>query len=407
MLVAAGMFAVAWGGNEFTPLLVMYRLEHGFSALTVYTFLFAYVIGIVPALLIGGPLSDRMGRRPLMLPATAISAVGSLLIAFGPDSSAMLVAGRVFTGVSLGIGMAVGGSWVKELSARQSATAAGTGARRAAMSLTAGFALGAGVAGVLAQWAPWPAHLAYLVHVTICVVAGVAMFGAPETRPAVPAAARVRLRDDLRIPTASHRRFLFIVVPLAPWVFGSASVAYAVLPSLLADESGHRPIALSALMSVAALGAGFAIQSLGRRIDTPLGARGAIVALVILTLGMFLAAWAASVLNVLAAVVAAIVLGCGYGMALVSGLLEVQRIAGPDDLAGLTAVFYSLTYLGFAVPAILSALSERWPGTATYPVIFGVGGLLAALCGVFVWMNSRRHLPVSSSQLRPIPVAVD
>lgn len=158
---------------------------------------------------------------------------------------------------------------------------------------------------------------------------------------------------------------------------------------------------------MAALGAGFAIQSLGRRIDTPLGARGAIVALVILTLGMFLAAWAASVLNVLAAVVAAIVLGCGYGMALVSGLLEVQRIAGPDDLAGLTAVFYSLTYLGFAVPAILSALSERWPGTATYPVIFGVGGLLAALCGVFVWMNSRRHLPVSSSQLRPIPVAVD
>lgn len=387
MLVAAGMFAVAWGGNEFTPLLVMYRLQHGFSAFTVYTFLFAYVIGIVPALLIGGPLSDRLGRRPVMLPATAIAATGSILIALGADSSALLLAGRVLTGVSLGIGMAVGGSWVKELSAP------GTGARRAAMSLTAGFALGAGVAGVLAQWAPWPAHLAYVVHVTICVAAGVAMVAAPETRPAIPVADRGRLLDDLKIPTASHRRFLFVVVPLAPWVFGSASVAYAVLPSLLADESGHHPIALSALMSVAALGAGFAIQSLARRIDTPLGARGAIVALGILVVGMLLAAWAASELSVVAALIAAIVLGCGYGMALVAGLLEVQRIAGPDGLAGLTAVFYSLTYLGFAVPAILSSLTEQWPGVATYPVIFAIGGVLAAVCAALVAFNTRRHLP--------------
>lgn len=401
VLVAAGMFAVAWGGNEFTPLLVMYRLQHGFSAFTVYTFLFAYVIGIVPALLIGGPLSDRLGRRPVMLPATAIAAIGSMLIALGADSSALLLAGRVFTGVSLGIGMAVGGSWVKELSAQDPASAPGTGARRAAMGLTAGFALGAGVAGVLAQWAPWPTHLAYLVHVSLCVVTGAAMFAVPETRRAVPALERGRLIDDLKIPTASHRRFLFVVVPLAPWVFGSASVAYAVLPSLMADESGHHPIALSALMSVAALGSGFAIQSLARKIDTPLGARAVLVALAILVVGMFLAAWAASVLTIAAALIAAVVLGCGYGMALVAGLLEVQRIAGPDDLAGLTAVFYSLTYLGFAVPAILSSLTEHWPGIATYPVVFEAGGVLAALCGVFVLLHTRRHLP--SRPGRPHP----
>lgn len=48
-------------GNEFTPLLVMYKLDHGFTQVVVDTFLFAYVLGIVPALLIGGPLSDRLG----------------------------------------------------------------------------------------------------------------------------------------------------------------------------------------------------------------------------------------------------------------------------------------------------------------------------------------------------------
>jgi MFS family permease len=399
VLVAAGMFAVAWGGNEFTPLLVMYRLEHGFSAVTVDTFLFAYVIGIVPALLICGPLSDRLGRRPVMLPATAVAAAGSVLIALGADSAFVLFGGRVLSGVALGIGMAVGGSWVKELSALDPAAGVGAGARRAAMSLTAGFALGAGVAGILAQWAPWPTHLAYIVHVVICLAAGIAMISVPETRSAVPRVDRARLIDDLKIPAVSHRRFLLVVVPLAPWVFGAASVAYAVLPSLMADRSGGHPIALSALMSVIALGAGFAIQAVGRKIDTPDAARGALVALTILVLGMLLAAWAASVLTIAAALIAAAVLGCGYGMALVSGLQEVQRIAGPNDLAGLTAVFYSLTYLGFAVPAILSALTEEWPNVITYPAIFGFGAIMAAVCWVFVRSRSTSHLPSEGSKL--------
>ncbi|WP_420754076.1 MFS transporter, partial [Rhodococcus sp. O3] len=87
------MFAVAWGGNEFTPLLVMYRLDHGYSPVVVDVFLFAYVLGIVPALLLGGPLSDRLGRRPLMLPAPFVAAAGSIVLAFGADSALLLVVG--------------------------------------------------------------------------------------------------------------------------------------------------------------------------------------------------------------------------------------------------------------------------------------------------------------------------
>ena len=33
--VAGSMVAVAWGGNEFTPLLVMYREQSHFSQVTV------------------------------------------------------------------------------------------------------------------------------------------------------------------------------------------------------------------------------------------------------------------------------------------------------------------------------------------------------------------------------------
>ena len=89
--VALVMAVVAWGGNEFTPLLVMYREVGHFSAVTVDALLAAYVLGIVPALLLGGPLSDRYGRRPLLLPAAPVALVGSLGIesmdVFGAVSS--------------------------------------------------------------------------------------------------------------------------------------------------------------------------------------------------------------------------------------------------------------------------------------------------------------------------------
>jgi MFS family permease len=381
------MFAIAWGGNEFTPLLVMYREVSHLSALTVNVLLGAYVLGIVPALLVGGPLSDRFGRRPLLLPAAPLGIVGSLILAFGPASVPALAVGRVLSGLALGLVMAVGTTWIVELCAASGSAAAGP--RRASLSLTLGFLLGAGIAGALAQWGPWATGTPYLLHVLVTLVAGAVVLSVPETHPARPAAERTPLRDDLRVPAVAHRRFLRVVVPLAPWVFGAVGSAYAVLPGLMRSHAGGVPIAFSALLTVITLACGFGIQTLGRLIDTHRSARASVVALVIVLIGMVLASWAAATLSLPVVVLAAAVLGCGYGLALVAGLSEVQRIATPEDLAGLTAVYYSVAYLGFFVPAILAWLSARW----TYPAMFVGGVVVAALCLVVVACAWRAHLP--------------
>ncbi|PRC48058.1 MFS transporter, partial [Mycobacterium sp. ITM-2017-0098] len=186
----------------------------GFSALTVDVLLFTYVLGIVPALLIGGPLSDRYGRRPLMLPAPVLAAVGSLILAAGANSAVALGVGRVFSGLALGLAMAVGGSWIKELSSPPWGDG-GAGARRAAMSLTAGFGFGAGVAGVLAEWGPAPTVLPYSVNVVMALVAAMLLRTAPETRGR--SASSRSWWTDLAVAGVSHRRFLLVVVPIAPW----------------------------------------------------------------------------------------------------------------------------------------------------------------------------------------------
>ena len=118
LAVAAATFAVAWGGNEFTPLLVMYREQSHFSQVTVNGLLAAYVLGIVPALLISGPLSDYIGRRPTMLPAAPLSLLGSFLLSIAPNEPLVIAVGRIMCGLALGIVMAVGSTWVAELITR-------------------------------------------------------------------------------------------------------------------------------------------------------------------------------------------------------------------------------------------------------------------------------------------------
>ncbi|GAA4755967.1 MFS transporter [Gordonia alkaliphila] len=381
--VSLAVFTAAWGGNQFTPLLVMYRGNAQMSDVVVDALLFTYVLGIVPALLIGGPLSDRFGRRPLMLPSPLIAALGSGLLALGAHSAPLLALGRVCSGVALGLAMAVGGSWIKELSDRDGAGVT-AGARRAALSLTAGFALGAGAAALLAQWAPWPNQLAYLVNIALAAVALVLLWPVPETRAAARGG---RLVDDLKIPSARRAAFWLQVAPVAPWVFGACAVAYAVLPALLSPLTQGWDIVFAGICCLVGLTAGFFVQTLGRKIDRPGSPRASVAAMGLTAAGMLLAALAANLLTIPVALLAAAVLGGGYGMALISGLLTVQRIAGPDDLAGLTAVFYGLTYLGFASPAIMAAIFERYD--VGYPAMLIVGAVVAIGSLVVVLVSAR------------------
>lgn len=380
--VGLALFIVAWGGNQFTPLMVMYRQLGGFSTATVDMLLGAYVLGIIPGMLIGGPLSDRLGRKPLMLAAPPIAVAGSLVLAVGGEMVPVLFVGRVLAGLALGIAMAVGSTWISELSALRGAAVGG--ASRAAMSLTVGFLLGPAAAGVLAQWAPWPEVLPYAVHVAVGLPLGLLAWRTTETLDRSRRPTR-RLVDDLRIPIGEHREFATIVTPVAPWVFTCAGVAYAVLPSLVSDAVPGQAIAFGALMTAVTLLAGVGAQTVAKRLGVA-DARGGMLGQGFALAGMVLAGVTAAVPGVALALTSAAVLGIGYGFALVSGLAEVQRIAPARHLAGLNAVFYTLAYLGFLVPAVLAVLS----GVVSYSVLFGALAVIAGASLVVVRIGALR-----------------
>jgi len=388
LAVALAVACIGWGGNQFTPLLIAYTEHAGYSRLDADVLLGAYVLGLVPGLLLASALSDRHGRRRVMVCGVVSSAVGSLILAAGDVLGfSALLTGRVFSGLAVGIAMAVGSAWIIELSKPPFGQASpGAGARRASTCLSIGLGVGPLCAGLLAAFAPLPLVIAYLVHAALCVPAlGAVLFCGKETRGEVP---KGSLLQGLKVPAAGHRRFLHVVVPMAPWIFGSAGIAYAIVPALVVDELGHWALLYTAGLTVLTLGCGVLVQPIARRLDDRSSARAVVVSMGLMTAGVFAAVFTAVSRSALSAVLVAMLLGSAYGIAIVSGLLEVQRIAKPDELAGISGVYYSVAYVGFLLPAALAGLAHFF----SYPVMLTAVALFALSCAARCASGWSKHL---------------
>ena len=365
--VALGMFLVACGANLFAPMVVVYQVTTALGVLQT-TFLFGiYALGIMVALFIGGPLSDSLGRRAIMRPAVLITTAGSLVFLSGAGGAFLpLLLGRLCAGAAVGLAMSSGAAWIKELSTHLS-----VGAKRSSIALSAGFASAPGVAGTAAEFLPWPTVLPYLLHIGLALVVVPLVWTVPEQRSAQTASSRRSL-----IPTSLLSPRYLPVVAYAPWVFGSATTAFVFLPAQLSEHLRH-PILIAGLCALLTMGSGVVIQQLAGRIRVTafhgmvLAAIGMALCLVILAAAEY--NWAVFLLPL-----AAIIMGSSYGIGMLSGLAETQAIAHPAELGAATGVFYSLTYLGFFAPFILSLLG---PVTG-YSTAFIIGLAVAALTAV-------------------------
>ncbi|HYQ25960.1 MAG TPA: MFS transporter, partial [Polyangiaceae bacterium] len=158
--VALLLFAVGWGANHFASLLQVYRQRLALDAAAPALLFGMYALGLAPGLLLAGPVSDRYGRRTVVLPSALVALAASALLGAAGASFALLLVGRLFYGLAAGGVMSAGAAWLIELS--QDNLAAGP--RRATIALSSGFGLGPLATGVLAQYAPAPVRAPYVLH---------------------------------------------------------------------------------------------------------------------------------------------------------------------------------------------------------------------------------------------------
>jgi MFS family permease len=374
------MFAVGWGANQFSPMLIVYRHELGLSAAAVAGLFLIYAITLVPGLLVGGRISDRYGRRAVVLPFVALSPVATLLVILAPRDVAVIGASRALAGLCSGAVFGSATAWVQELS--HGTRSEGKGVRRAALALTAGFGLGPVVAALLAQWAGDPLQVPYLPHLVIGVAAAAFLLRTPGTA-AVPGERRGWPPAAVRT-----RSFWLAIAPAAPLVFGSVALALVVLPE---EVTSARSLSagFAGLMTALTFAAGIAVQPLARRMPA---AYGSIAGLCCAAAGTGLGAVAVYDADRVLAGACAVLLGLAYGMCLVSGLRQVERLAAVEERGAVAACFYVLAYLGFAVPYMAAGLGAVAGRTGALAIL-AVTALALALWGAAYAGIRRRNYP--------------
>lgn len=337
-----------------------------------------YAVGLLPGLLGGGSLSDRIGRRPLLLTGAVVAGLGNLALLCWHDQIGIFV-GRLIVGAGVGVAMSAGTAWCADIGG-------GSGSVLAGIALSAGFGIGPLVSGLLGEFAGQWAALPFVV--TVVLSFGAAVAGTVLTR--VPSRPDGSTAETPAAPAKRALPALVTALPLAIWVFACGTVAMVTMAErLLYRYDGPW---LPGVAAATTLAAGVLAQMVARRWNwgARVGAAGPAAA----AIGFGAVAVSGTTPPLAALFVVAVVLGVGYGLCLRQGLIDVETLTPPRLRGTLTGIFWAVTYLGFGLPVLLVTIEPAVGPIAPMAVLAALAAAVAVM-----------RLVQTRSASRPAPAA--
>ena len=339
-------------GTTFpTPLYPLYQEKIGFSELMVTIVFAVYAFAVIAGLLLFGAASDQLGRRRALLPGLALSAASAVAFLL-VGGLAELFVGRVLSGLSAGLFTGTATATLVDLAAPEAR-------RRATLVATAanigGLGLGPLVCGLLAEYAPDPLRLVFLVDLGLIAIAAVLIFLIPETVDVRPGA-RLRLQ---RLGVPAEVRSIFVRAALAAFAgFAILGLFTAVAPAFLAQILGETSHAVLGIVVAVAFESSLlgqlAVDRVGEERSLPLGCASMIAGMALLIGGLEAESLALIVLGGICA-------GIGQGLSFRAGLAAINRDVPSERRAETVSSYFVVAYAALAVPVIgVGIAADAW-----------------------------------------------
>jgi MFS family permease len=390
-----------------SPLYGLYRARDQLSAFTITVVFAIFAAGTIITLLRERSIVARLGRRGAMLSGVATMMVAAGLLAAWKALPGLLI-GRVLTGVAIGLAAGVAIPYLIELRLRADPKASPVPARNIGTAVNVG-ALGIGplVAGCLAQWAPQPLTLPYLVMIVLGAVALIGVAGAPETGTpttgatagptAGPTAGSAPITPANRTPRARVR----LPVPAAAGTIAAfaASGLFAALSGLILATTLHQTShALSGATLFLVFTSGMAAQLGTNRLPASrvlaLGTISMIVGLALLVVAVRLSTPSLALFMVGGALIGA---GAGAVYKGITGI--VLEATPPADRVVMTSALVIAVFVGLSVPVIGAGIALD-AGASTANTVLGFAIFVALGVSLSGWALLGRR-PAGSQQPAP------
>ncbi len=380
-LVVTAQILLFAGSNLPTPLFPIYAQHYGFGAATVTLLFGSYVAVLIPALLFVGTLSDRVGRRPLLVSGIAITVLSSVAFA-AARSVGWLFAGEMIYGIGAALVMSCVSVAIRELHPRQNVASA---ALAASVAMAVGLTIGPLVSGLLASITPWPTTAPYVLDAVLAAVLAIALVRIPETRPpaqqSAPRAKVIYVPPEIRVAFVGPAAVGALSFMAGGWLF-------ALAPSFLHEALGihiTQPV-VAGLFTALALAVNGVAQIVLRhhhsQAETTTG-------VAILLLGMATIAVSAIPASLAVAIVGAVLVGVGSGIAQMSAMHSVQHLAPAHARGSVMSTYVTLCYLALSVPVIVAGFAAEVFSLSTVTAWYVVA--LAAVSAVALVFLRRAH----------------
>lgn len=338
-------------GMAPTPLWPLYRAHDGFSATTTTVAFAMLVVGAAAAFLALGHLSDRLGRRRIVVRALLVTIVAALVLGLWPELPGLLT-GRLLDGIGVGLMSSTATAYLHDLHRQghpdqPSSPLPGLVATAATLG---GLALGSLVAGVLAQWGPDPlrtTQLAFAAALTVCLVLALATPETVDRRSAAePRPRRFGLRTGGRAGFSSGAALGF-------FSFAVLGLVTAMGAVLLHTELGNSSPFVAGLAPFLMFGWAAAGLLILRRLSL---ARMLVTGAVVFPLGLALVALSLTHPALWLYLVAVSIAGTGAGALFKGGVGTAGSVALSDSRAGVLAMFFVSCYAGMGLPPVLFSI---------------------------------------------------
>ena len=363
-----------------SPLYSLYAEKWDYPPFLTTVIFAAYGAVAVVAILVSGPLSDRYGRRPVLLVAVLLLLAGLAVFVFAAGPGHLVVA-RMLDGLGIGAIVVVGGAALLDVSPERAARS-GT---LTAIAFNVGIAAAAlGTAG-LAQTGFHPLLLPYLADAFIALVLFVLLLVMREPHPSAGAAPLGIPRPN--VPKEIRGRFVFAVIGAgAAWAV--LGVCFSLEPSIAAHAAHVDGPFFGGVVIAAVTLSAACTQVVSARYPARTVALVGDSALAVLMLAG-VAGFATGNAGVIIVTVA--LQGGAYGLAFGGSLRHLTAHIPAERRGAVMSLFYLLAYGALITPTLLVGIGATvWSDTVIFPVFSVLAALLCVSAVVVEHVLGRR-----------------